>query len=420
MSKCDDIEYSVFKKVQGVEGVVKLYGFFQLQTEDVFVMEKPEGCRELNDHNDNFWKCNPGKKLIFYESYGHPLFKKAVKTLYGCHKKKVFHGDIHLGNFLIDKYGKVFLIDFGLGKTVKKEGFLSSEYKGGFLMFDDYKPPEAYLTDTTTCQPEKVTVWCLGIDLYRMMNGNYKYPFTTIEEVLSGELSVNPEYSPKCQEILRKCLEKDPNKRITLAKLVVLANSWMPVFKSSITASPDFESAPKFAPKSSRVIDRTGDSTNKSATRTATVITRKRNHQYDQIVTLKVKAKKPKVQIQQEEQSHQQQSHHLPQQQVVQPQQPLQQQPMLIMQPTLEMLQLQIMQQHMMQQMMQQLPQQQLVPHQQPLQQQPMQVMQQQLQNFGIIAFPHQAQQTPQPGLDSGYQNKYTLPMNNFHNRPNS
>ena len=55
-------------------------------------------------------------------------FKQAVEILHGCHKTKVFHGEIHLGNFLINKYGKMFIIDFGIGKTVKKAGFLSCNF----------------------------------------------------------------------------------------------------------------------------------------------------------------------------------------------------------------------------------------------------------------------------------------------------
>ena len=396
LSKCDDIEYQLLKKCQGVEGVIKLYDFFQLEKEDIFVLQMPEGCQELNDHNVNFWKHNCDKKHISYESYSRPIIKQAVEILNGCHKKKVFHGDIHLGNFLIDKYGKVSLIDFGLAKTVKKGGFLSCNFKEGPEIFDDYKPPEAYYD--TNIHAESVTSYCLGIMLYEMLNGT-DCPFGNKEEALHGEFSFDPAFSPECQEIIQNCLEKDPRKRITLSKLEALVHSWMPV--SLITAPPH-----------TRVIDQTGDYTPKSATKTATVITRKRIKN-DEIVILEVKAKKPKVPIKQEQRSHQRQSHHLPQQQ---PQQPLQQQPMQsplqVMQ--LQMMQLLMMQQQMMPQPLQQQPQ-------QPLQQQPMQpplevmqlhmmqllMMQQMMQQL-----PHQQQTLQQQPLQVMHQqHSHQLPQ---------
>ena len=450
LSKCDDIEYQLLKKCQGVEGVIKLYDFFQLEKEDIFVLQMPEGCQELNDHNVNFWKHNRDKKHLSYESYGRPIIKQAVEILNGCHKKKVFHGDIHLGNFLIDKYGKVFLIDFGLAKTVKKGGFLSCNFKNGPEIFDDFKPPEAYYD--TNIHAESVTTYCLGIMLYEMLNGT-DCPFANIEEALHGEVSFHPAFSPECQEIIQKCLEKDPRKRITLHKLEALVHSWMPVSNPGLR--PSITAPPQFAP----LIDLKRDSTtafifpkpapeNLLKQAKTNEVTRKRK-KCDQTTILEVNAREPALRRRnvQHQASH---LHFLPQQQNQEKQGMHQQQ--INKQLRQQQLQNQVMQQHQqqtMQLMQQPLPpvmQQPLPVMQQPLlvmqlMQQPMHVLQQemlllqqQMQEYfnGSIAYPQQAQQPGiqpgiqpgvqpgiQPGMDPGYrsmnpsQNSYVMGTNN-------
>ena len=436
--KVDNMEYRLLNDVQGVDGVITLYHFFQFEKENLIVMKKPDCAKELYDHIQALYNYNHDKELFFFENYCQPLIKQTVETLYGCHKKLVYHGDLSLNNFLIDKEQKVHLIDFGSGEYYgKNEGFNSCDFKSGVEAFDEYnKPPEAY--NATTVQAEKATVWALGIVFFKMLHfaevaENFSncidYPFNDVKEIQYKELPINLKLSPKVQEILKKCLEKDPSKRITLSNLKLLVNSWMPVFKTEVI--------PSFAP----ALKLTQDFTPKSATISATVITRKRNN-YDQIAIREVNAKKPKVQIQQEEQSHHQQSHHhlQPQQQnhLLSQQQnhllpqhqnhllpqhhnhllPQQKNHLLPQQQNQQLSQLQVMQLQMMQLQMMQMQQQMMQQQAQQLAQQPWQqmlVVQQLMQNY-VNAYPHQVQQAPQPGMES--QNTYPNEMNNYNKHP--
>ena len=60
------------------------------------------------------------------------------------------------------------------------------------------------------------------------------YPFNDVKEIQHKELPMNLKLSPKVQEVLKKCLEKDPSERITLSNLKLLVDSWMPIFKTEV------------------------------------------------------------------------------------------------------------------------------------------------------------------------------------------
>ena len=80
------LEYKLLSKVQSVKGVIKLHEFYQLQDENIYVMEKPSNCKDLSDYiRDN----HP-----LSEKAARKMVKQIIKTLNGCHKNGVFHRDI--------------------------------------------------------------------------------------------------------------------------------------------------------------------------------------------------------------------------------------------------------------------------------------------------------------------------------------
>ena len=59
------LEYKLLSKVHSVKGVIHLHDFYQLQDECIYVMEKPDQCKNLKEYiRDN-----------------HPLSEKAARKL---------------------------------------------------------------------------------------------------------------------------------------------------------------------------------------------------------------------------------------------------------------------------------------------------------------------------------------------------
>ena len=208
------LEYKLLKKVQCVKGVIHVHDFYQLEDENIYVMEKPDQCKDLKDYvRDN----HP-----LSEKSARKLFNQIVKIVYGCHLKGVFHRDIKSDNFLVDGNGTVYIIDFGCGLEVKEEGYSSDDFWGT----DEYIPPEVF--NRRTYHAEPTTVWSLGILLYEILKDNL--PFGSNEfSIQHNEVPYQPKFTLELQDLIIKCLKKYPTDRISLED--ILNHSWMTLDK---------------------------------------------------------------------------------------------------------------------------------------------------------------------------------------------
>ena len=190
--------------VQRVPGVIKLLEFYELRDEFVLVFERPSPCSDLNE----FFKKSGG----FAKELVQNFFCQILGTVKSCHDHGIVHRDIKLQNILVDlKQLKLKLIDFGCSAFVKNEDY--TDFGGT----PAYSAPEWFEKDAY--QGEPFTVWSLGVLLYFMSFGDF--PFDTNEEALCDEVEFwGDSWSEECQDVIRKCLEKRPEDRITLEQLL--------------------------------------------------------------------------------------------------------------------------------------------------------------------------------------------------------
>ncbi|MFC1878326.1 protein kinase [Chloroflexota bacterium] len=136
-------------------------------------------------------------------------------TYLASRKPSIIHRDIKPGNIKITPQGQIFLVDFGLAKTLHGSQATTT---GARAMTPGYSPPEQYGTARTDRRSD---IFSLGATLYAALAG------ATPEDALSramdqAELTSvrkhNPRVSRKLTTVIEKALEVRPDDRYQTAE----------------------------------------------------------------------------------------------------------------------------------------------------------------------------------------------------------
>ncbi len=114
--------------------------------------------------------------------------------LKNMHQSGIYHLDLKPANFVLDKVGELFIIDFGCAKELS-DGVLREEGLGDSRYFS----PERLsfikiLYHHQTPYPilaEKVDAWALGVTLLELLSGSYPFNFLVSVEALQQEAIVD-------------------------------------------------------------------------------------------------------------------------------------------------------------------------------------------------------------------------------------
>jgi serine/threonine-protein kinase len=168
-------------------------------------------------------------------------------ALDAAHKKNITHRDLKPANILVTKAG-VKLLDFGLAKVGPAmqagEGTMTMALtaKGEILGTFQYMSPEQI--NGREAGPES-DIFSFGLVLYEMLTGKRAFDGSTPASVIAAILerpapSVADLAPPALDRVLKRCLEKDPEKRWQSARDLKAELEWIgrePVPGSSAPAS---------------------------------------------------------------------------------------------------------------------------------------------------------------------------------------
>lgn len=149
------------------------------------------------------------------------VMEAVCSALHYAHHQGLVHCDIKPGNILIDKFGQIFLTDFGIARGMD---MATSTMVG--IGTPAYMAPELIKGMDPTPQTD---IYALGIVLYEMVTGGER-PFTGERATITGTTAekvrwehlklqaipvsnVNPAVDPLMENIIQRCLHKDPQAR---------------------------------------------------------------------------------------------------------------------------------------------------------------------------------------------------------------
>jgi eukaryotic-like serine/threonine-protein kinase len=204
--------------------IASIYGLEKVDGQQVLVMELVEG-------EDLSQRIARGT-IPLDEAW--PIALQIAEALENAHEKGFIHRDLKPGNVKVTPEGTVKVLDFGLAKALDPVRRASNPSAVDWI----HSQPTAFeatlpgliLGTAAYMSPEqakgksvdrRTDIWAFGCVLYEMLAGRPAFDAETVTEVLAAVITGEPEWSalpkatpPGIQNLLRRCLRKDPRQRL--------------------------------------------------------------------------------------------------------------------------------------------------------------------------------------------------------------
>jgi serine/threonine protein kinase/tetratricopeptide (TPR) repeat protein len=148
------------------------------------------------------------------------IITQVLSGLKAAHREGVIHRDLKPGNIMRDPQGRILVMDFGLARSLESDGMTKT---GAVLGTMEYMSPEQAMGAALDQRSDLFTV---GLIFFELLTG--KMPFKA-ETALASLLkrvheravpisSLDSTIPSAVQQIVAKCLERDPNQRYQTAQ----------------------------------------------------------------------------------------------------------------------------------------------------------------------------------------------------------
>jgi len=157
------------------------------------------------------------------------IVQQVCLALVAAHAEGVVHRDLKPQNIMIDKQGRVYVMDFGIARSIGSEGLTMT---GALVGTPEYMSPEQVKGEEVDGRSD---LFSLGIIFYELLTGKMPYRGETAQRAMykrtverpipaSSEESTVPLF---LSNVVLKCLEIEPGKRYQSAReLFADLGSW--------------------------------------------------------------------------------------------------------------------------------------------------------------------------------------------------
>ncbi|MDJ0753213.1 MAG: protein kinase [Ardenticatenaceae bacterium] len=144
------------------------------------------------------------------------ILARICAALDKAHQQHVVHRDIKPGNILFDADGMAYLADFGIARLTDRTQTMS------LIGSPRYMAPEQARGEKLTRQTD---IYQMGVVLFHMLTGRVPFNADTTESILyqhvyepiPSVVTLAPDLSPSCDEVMRQVLAKKPDERFPSA-----------------------------------------------------------------------------------------------------------------------------------------------------------------------------------------------------------
>ena len=202
--------------------IATIHGFEKDQDKRFLVMELAKG--------QTLSECISRKPLPVGQAL--EVFQQIAQALEAAHDAGIIHRDLKPANVVIGPNGRVKVLDFGLAKALQSPSDPSaaapdaatatlscqSTLPGKIMGTAAYMSPEQSRGQKVD---KRTDVWAFGCCLYEALTGRQPFAGQTTSDLLAAILKTDPDFTiippetpSEVLSLLRRCLEKEPRRRL--------------------------------------------------------------------------------------------------------------------------------------------------------------------------------------------------------------
>src|ERR1700685_813995 len=186
--------------------IASLYSLLSLDTCTGIVMEYLEG--ETLDQMLHRRGLIPSEEAV-------PLFRQALLGIGFAHRMGIVHRDIKPSNIMVNKYGVVKVMDFGIAKVLGGQRLTRTGTQVGTAA---YMSPEQIRNKPVDIRSD---IYSLGVTLYELLTAHLPFESDSEFQIMSDHVNTPPSsptrhypYIPRgIEQCALKALEKNPDAR---------------------------------------------------------------------------------------------------------------------------------------------------------------------------------------------------------------